>query len=566
MLPDLKQSKFPQAPEDGYDLIVIGSGPGGEACAVRAAQLGMRVAIIEQKAMFGGPTGLTSKAVREATKRICKAVDQIGGDRRRQVKGLWKRSFPILKTEAEAYQVYETRDKLQKNGVDLFIGTTEFINTSNSIEENAGKSTTLRICRPSECIDISTKHVCIATGSRPTRPETLSPDGPDLPFSKTNRILTATEMGQLKELPNAVAIIGGGVIAVEYATVLAELGVGVSLLCPEADFMPFLEAELRDKLKRRMKSGHVLFVHECIKEIVVGNNDDPLKVVLEPRVLPSKMTVSHTRILPERRLTVDLLLYSGGRDANSEGLGLENIGVKIGKYGRIVVNNQYQCTSSDNNRYSVFAIGDVIGSGLASAAQQQGRMVAEDLFGQFTDEPDFSGKMYSGEDSGMGELEIESDAFFSVAGEMSGDEAGATLFGGNSPDSPLTLWTIPEIATVGMTLSQAQESCQHQDAVSIVEGYGYYRDMARGRLSGDMDGYLKVTAWRKGMARHHTIIGVQILGEGANELIQLGSVLVHAKATLEQISRTPFAAVTLSALYQMACDDAILQAKSKATY
>ena len=81
-----------------------GSGPGGEAAAVHAIQLGAKnVAVIEQKSAFGGPTGLTSKAVREAAKRICRAVDQIGGDRRRQVKGLWRRSFPVLKTEAEVF-------------------------------------------------------------------------------------------------------------------------------------------------------------------------------------------------------------------------------------------------------------------------------------------------------------------------------------------------------------------------------------------------------------------------------------------------------------------------------
>ena len=107
-LPDLSQAAFPEMPEGGYDLVVIGSGPGGEAAAVYAAKLGKKVAIIEKKSAFGGPTGLTSKAVREAAKRICRAVDQVGGDRRRQVKGLWKRGFAALKTEAEVLQAVET--------------------------------------------------------------------------------------------------------------------------------------------------------------------------------------------------------------------------------------------------------------------------------------------------------------------------------------------------------------------------------------------------------------------------------------------------------------------------
>lgn len=77
-LPDLSQRSFPSVPASGYDMVVIGSGPGGEAAAVRSAQLGARVAVIEKRSAFGGPTGLTSKAVREAAKRICKAVDQVG--------------------------------------------------------------------------------------------------------------------------------------------------------------------------------------------------------------------------------------------------------------------------------------------------------------------------------------------------------------------------------------------------------------------------------------------------------------------------------------------------------
>jgi NADPH-dependent 2,4-dienoyl-CoA reductase/sulfur reductase-like enzyme len=100
-LPDLSAPKFPDVPENGYDLVVFGSGPAGEACAVQAAKLGARVAVIEQKAQFGGPTGLSSKAFREATKVLVRAIDTIGGDRRRQIRALWRRRFPAIKSEAE---------------------------------------------------------------------------------------------------------------------------------------------------------------------------------------------------------------------------------------------------------------------------------------------------------------------------------------------------------------------------------------------------------------------------------------------------------------------------------
>lgn len=110
--------------------------------------------MIEKKAAFGGPTGLTSKAVREATQRICKAVDQVGGDRRRQVKGLWKRGFPALKTEAEVLQAVETRERLKQSGCDLFIGAAEFTKPDYA-------DIVVRVCRSMECVDLTAKHICI---------------------------------------------------------------------------------------------------------------------------------------------------------------------------------------------------------------------------------------------------------------------------------------------------------------------------------------------------------------------------------------------------------------------
>jgi pyruvate/2-oxoglutarate dehydrogenase complex dihydrolipoamide dehydrogenase (E3) component len=178
MLPDLSQAKFPDIPEEGYDLIVIGSGPAGEAAAVRAAKHGARVAIVEKKSTFGGPTGLTSKAVREAAKRICKAVDQIGGDRRRQVKGLWRRSFPVLKTEAEVLQAKETRDRLAANGVDLFVGTATLLGDNEAtFSDFWGDDDAIicRICKSSECVEVATKNVVVASGSRPNRPAEIRP-------------------------------------------------------------------------------------------------------------------------------------------------------------------------------------------------------------------------------------------------------------------------------------------------------------------------------------------------------------------------------------------------------
>ena len=88
------------------------------------------------------------------------------------------------------------------------------------------------------------------------------------------------------------------------------------------------------------------------------------------------------------------------------------------------------------------------------------------------------------------------------------------------------------------------------DCSAVVEGYGYFKHCARGKLSGDNDGFLKIVARYDMDKKTHSIVGVHIIGEGANELIQLGSILVHSSATLEAVSNTPFSAVTLSGLFQ----------------
>lgn len=620
-LPDLSQKEFPIIPEENnlgcnYDLVVIGSGPGGEAAAVQAAKLGVRVAIIEKKSAFGGPTGLTSKAVREATKRICNAIEQIGGDIRKQIGGLWKRKFPALRAEAEVYQVKETRDRLAKNNIDLFIGEATFVDTFN-ISPAYQQGSVVRVCRPTECVGLKAQYVCVATGSRPHKPDFYSPEI-SLNFS-SSRIITSTEIGNLNEVPKAVVILGGGTIAVEYATVLSKLGVGVSLVCKDKEFLPFLEPELREALKRRMRRNHVLFVPEDIKSIEI----DPVNqafVTVALHSLPelkhkeNTLTNNNSTERPrlkrvDRKLKVDLVLYSAGRDANSEGLGLEAVQCDIGKYGRIVIDQHHRTTAVSE----VFAIGDVIGPpGLASAAQQQARAVANHLFSKSSksavktseavnterDSSENDGDNLDWFESGGDDFFVDQSDSREVTSGVADEstEVSGTLFGESPVDTasvsgshasvagggkrlisasnsvPITLWTIPELATVGLSKQQAARQVGAGDSSRFVEGYGYFKDMARGRLSGDMDGFLKVVIDSDSGAsdsasnnsnsvhkskRGHKIIGVFIFGEGANELIQLGSVLVNSGATAEQVSNTPFAAVTLCGLFQIACDDAL---------
>lgn len=445
----------------------------------------------------------------------------------------------MLKTEAEVLQAVETRDRLKQSGCDLFIGAAKFMTT--------GEGLAVQVCRSNECVPVTGTHVCIATGSRPYRPSELRPGVP-LPFTK-GRVVCATEIGGISELPNAIVIVGGGVIAVEYATVFAELGVGVTLLCREDQFLSFLELELRRTLRTMMARSRILFVGEDVSSVKV--EEDYVKVALVPN--PRRPQV-------ERVFKVDMMLYSGGRVANSNELACAAAGVEVGKYDRIKVNSHCRTTSD----HSVFAIGDVIGPpGLASSAQQQGRALVDSLFHSAIDfNDDEPGETLADSDTDSDADVSEVDPFFSSADAET--VPAKNLFGslsGSSEviDAPLTLWTIPEIASVGLS----REDALKKGMSNIVEGRAYFKDMARGRLSGG-EGFLKVVARFDGKGRH-TIIGVHIIGEGANELIQLGSILLHSKSTMEQVSRTPFAAVTLSGLYQMACDNALFSPGCKLT-
>lgn len=208
---------------------------------------------------------------------------------------------------------------------------------------------------------------------------------------------------------------------------------------------------------------------------------------------------------------------------------------------------------TDNPR--IFAVGDVIGPpGLASYAQQSARLVCDLLFAPKDGEGSSSSGKRRGMEASMEDV-VDDDFFMSPATEADSEVNPVAL---NRLEAPLTLWTIPEVSSVGTSEEQAASygMYHHSKGGKIVTGYAYFRELARGRLSGDLNGFLKVIA-RCDNPRRHVILGFHIVGEGANELIQLGSILVNSGTTLEELSNTPFAAVTLSCLYQMASDDAL---------
>jgi pyruvate/2-oxoglutarate dehydrogenase complex dihydrolipoamide dehydrogenase (E3) component len=211
----------------------------------------------------------------------------------------------------------------------------------------------------------------------------------------------------------------------------------VSLICPESEFMPFLEADLRATLKRRMKRSHILFVHEPISNISL--EEDCVRVSLQPRVFPVTGTGNDTsppvqRILPQRKLRVDRVLYSGGRNANSESLNCEALGIRTGKYGRIEVDRDCRTTSP----CSIFAVGDVTGAGLASTAQQQARKLCETLFLEGGDAQEERDEDIANDEWSDLDVQVDDD-FLSPTDTVVVPESNSLFGGERSSDIPLTL-------------------------------------------------------------------------------------------------------------------------------
>lgn len=469
---------------------------------------------------------------------------------------------------------------------------------------------TVRVCRPTGCVELRSRYLVIATGSRPSRPKVrlrdtvpskkrfnpgngppgrsrrlTSPSSlpplprlpdqelrPGVPIPYTSRlVIDATQIANLKELPDSLAVIGGGVISVEYATVFAAMGLPTSLLCREDAFLPFLPPELQTAIKADMARNGIEVIHNPVSRFEVGE-DKMVRFEFEGLRGGEGGPVEEDDG-GRRQLEVGLVLYSGGRDANSEKIGCEEVGVEVGKYGRIVVDKDFR---TGNPR--VFAIGDVIGPpGLASFAQQSARVVTDLLFrGEREGRGRAGGEKGEGRRGGlMGQAEVTledwagGDDFFAApdanAEEEEEKERERSLALLKRMEAPLTLWTVPEIASSGMSTEEALARGERlaeteEQGGGIVFGYAFFKDLARGRLSGDLNGFLKIIARAEGgsgQKMRHTIIGVHIVGDGANELIQLGSMLVHSHSTLEELSNMPFAAVTLSCLYQVASDDAL---------
>lgn len=336
-----------------FDVVIIGSGPGGYVSAIRCAQLGFKTAIIEKYSSLGGTClnvgCIPSKALLSSSHLFDEGMKHFEPNGI-EITGELKVNFEKMVARKQAVvdqTVGGINFLMNKNNITVFEGIGSFVDATHvEITKNDGATET-----------IEAKNIIIATGSKPS----------NLPFIKLDkeRIITSTEALKLPEVPKHLVIIGGGVIGIELGQVYLRLGAKVSVVEYLDRIIPGMDAALSKELTKVLKKAGMKF-YVSHKVQAVERNGEEVKVTAENA---KGETIT---------LEGDYALVSVGRRPYTDGLKAENAGVKVTDRGMIEVNDHLQ-TSTPN----IYAIGDVVrGAMLAHKAEEEGTMVAEIIAGQ----------------------------------------------------------------------------------------------------------------------------------------------------------------------------------------
>jgi len=455
-----------------YDLVVIGSGPAGEKGAAQAAYFGERVALIECGDILGGAcvnTGtIPSKILRESALYFS-GIHQRGlytAWTIRCAKGLTVKNFMHRKDVVVATE----REKLAKNlaahGIELVRGLASFEDAATiSVKTSRGENLTLRA-----------DAVLIATGSVPHR-------APEIPFDD-EVIFDSDSILKMGSIPRSLAVVGGGVIGCEYASIFTALGVEVSLVDGRDRLLPFLDAEISACLRERLADLGVRFFF--------GERTTQIERVQE------KVRIT---LQSGQTLETEAALFAAGRRGAVDKLSLEKAGVALNKRGYIEVNENYRTAAP-----RLYAAGDVIGfPALASTSMEQGRVAACHAFG------------------------------FQYKQRL------ASML-------PMGIYTIPEISAVG----ESEETCTEK-GIEYAVGRARYPNNTRGQIVGDLTGLLKLIFAKS----DRRLLGVQIIGESATELIHLGMMALESNMALDAFIEFVFNYPTLSEMYKYAAYDGL---------
>jgi NAD(P) transhydrogenase len=332
-----------------FDVLVIGSGPGGQKAAIAAAKLGRQVAIVDRRDMIGGVcinTGtIPSKTLREAVLYLTglSQREMYGQSYRLKdditVGDLTTRTQHVISREIDVI-----RSQLSRNHVTIVTGTAAFVDPH-----------TVMVTPPSglEARHLSAEKIIVATGTRPARPETVAFDG--------RTVVDSDQILNLDRLPTSMVVVGAGVIGIEYASMFAALGTKVTVVERRDRMLDFCDLEIVEALKYHLRDLAVTFRFRESVVSVERHNGGTLTLLESGKKIPA-----------------DTVMYSAGRQGLTDNIGLDKAGLSADSRGRIKVSADFR-TEVDH----IYAVGDVIGfPALAATSMEQGRLAAYSACGE----------------------------------------------------------------------------------------------------------------------------------------------------------------------------------------
>jgi NAD(P) transhydrogenase len=449
-----------------FDMVVIGGGPAGEKAATQAAYFGKRVAVVERQPSPGGASVSNGTY---PTKTLRETALYVTGFRARDVYGVslhLDAQTALLHLRTRTQEIVETMTaavtaNLDRHGIEVIRGTGRLAADRCVLVTGADGSER----------SLQGDVVLIATGSHPFHP-------PGIPFDDPDVLDSETALAVEKAF-ESVVVIGGGPIACEYASTFAALGIDVTLVDSAKGLLSFMDDEISALLADYFRR---IGIRVCLGagRASVDRDETGLRVVLADGEV----------LRPQK------VLFAAGRSGNTEGLGLEELGIALDERGRVCVDERF-CTNVEG----IYAAGDVIGPpALASVSMEQGRVAACHAFG--------------------------------IPFKLTVD-----------PLPPFGVYSVPECAMIGMTEEEAQSL-----GVDYCVGRAWFTGNTRATISGVTDGLIKIVFRRS----DRQLLGVHIIGAAAAELIHQAQAVLHFGGSIDYFIHSTYNVPTESEAFKYA--------------